>query len=220
SFYPSFLSALNQDVYTGSLRFPGGINAQYYDWRRAIGPQSQRSDNPFGPASGPSSSAVGPDQFGQLLRDTGATGIVTANFATGDAQEAAEFVEYMNGKDGSSYWADLRAKNGHPQPYNIPMWEVGNEEYTTSDSWRAGTLVSLGPGGGGCTARAADCEYIYGGSTSFTNQAVVGYADRTPSAADSTGAASQSFYVAYPSVSPGSQTVYVGGQAWTEVSSL
>jgi alpha-L-arabinofuranosidase len=232
SFYPSFLSALHNEVYTGSLRFPGGINAQYYDWRRAIGPQSQRTDNPFGPASGPSSSTVGPDEFGNLLEKTGATGIVTTNFATGDAQEAAEFVQYMTGRDGSSRWADLRAQNGHPNPYDIPVWEVGNEEYTTGDSWRAGSPVSLGgPGSEGgsssaassassCTADVATCEYIYGGATSFTSQLVVGYADRSASAADSSGDANQSFNVAYPPVSSGSQTIYVGGQAWTEVSSL
>jgi alpha-N-arabinofuranosidase len=220
SFYPSFVDALKTDVYTGSLRFPGGINAEYYDWRRAIGPQSERTENPYGPTQAGSDSTVGPDQFGGLLQLTGATGVVTTNFATGDAQEATEFVEYMNGKAGSGYWADLRVKNGHPAPYNIPEWEVGNEEYTTASSWRAGTLVSLGPGSSSCTADTATCEYIYGGSTSFTNQPVVGYADRTAAASDSTGAASQSFYVAYPSVSPGSQTVYVGGQAWTEVSSL
>jgi alpha-L-arabinofuranosidase len=220
NFYSSFVSALKNEVYTGSLRFPGGINAQYYDWRRAIGPQFQRTDNPFGPTQGPSSSTVGPDEFGELLQKTGATGIVTTNFATGDAQEAAEFVQYMNGKNGSSYWADLRAKNGHPSPYDISVWEVGNEEYTTGDSWRAGILVSLGPGGSNCTADVATCEYIYGGSTSFTNQPVVGYADRTASAADSTGKPGQSFYVAYGPVSSGSQTIDVGGQAWTEVSSL
>lgn len=220
TFYPSFLSALKNEVYTGSLRFPGGINAQYYDWRRAIGPQDKRTDTAYGPSQGASDSTVGPDEFGELLQKTGATGIITTNFATGDAAEAAEFVEYMNGKAGSSYWADLRVKNGHPSPYNIPLWEVGNEEYTTASSWRAGTPVSLGPGGSACTADTATCEYIYGGSTSFTNQPVVGYADRTAAAADSSGEAKQSFYVAYPPVSAGSQTVYVGGQAWTEVSSL
>jgi len=220
SFYPSFLEALKKDVYTGSLRFPGGINAQYYDWRRAVGPQAKRTEAPYGPSQGGSESTVGPDEYGQLLDKTGATGVVTTNFATGDAQEAAEFVEYMNGKNRSSKWADLRAENGHTKPYGIPVWEVGNEEYTAASSWRAGTPVSLGPGGASCTADAATCEYIYGGSTSFTKQAVVGYADRSAAAADSNGQADQSFYAAYAPIAPHSQTVYVDGRAWTEVGSL
>jgi alpha-N-arabinofuranosidase len=220
SFDPSFLKTLHTKVYTGSLRFPGGINAQYYDWRRAIGPQSKRTDNPYGPTSGPSTSAVGPDEFGALLDRTGASGIGTTNFATGDAVEAAEFVQYLTGRNGSSSWADLRARNGHPAPYDVPVWEVGNEEYTTGSSWRAGTPVSLGSGGSACTADVATCQYIYGGSAAFTNQPVVGYTDRSAAAADSTGKAGQSFYVAYPAVAAGSQTVDVGGQAWTAVSSL
>ncbi len=219
SFWPSFLDDLENQVYTGSMRWPGGILAQYYDFRRAIGPQAQRTDNAFGPSSGPSPSTVGPDEFGELLDRTGATGISTVNFATGDPQEAAEFVEYMTGAVGSSDWATQRAQNGHPQPYDVPVWEVGNEEYTTASSWRAGTAVSVG-GGGACTADTATCQYIYGGSDSFTNQRVVGYADRSAAAAASTGDPNQSFYVAYPPVQAGSQTVYVGGQAWTAVSSL
>ncbi len=219
SFWPSFVGALEDQVYAGSIRWPGGILAQYYDFRRAIGPQPQRTDNAFGPSSGPSSSTVGPDEFGELLDRTGAAGISTVNFATGDPQEAEEFVEYMTGAVGSSSWADLRAQNGHPQPYDVPVWEVGNEEYTVASSWRAGAVVTVG-GNGACTSDAATCQYIYGGSDSFTSQRVVGYADRSDAAADSTGDPNQSFYVAYPPVQAGSQTVFVGGQAWTGVDSL
>lgn len=218
SYYPSFLRDLHTSAYVGSLRFPGGITADFYDWERAIGPQSQRTDNPYGPLNGPSPSTVGSDEFGELLDDTGASGVITTNFSTGSAQEAADWVAYMTGRVGSSRWADLRARNGHPQPYNVPMWEVGNEEQSAANSWRAGTPVSVG--GPSTCVGTADCEYIYGGTTSFTKQPVVGYADRSSSAADSTGAAYQSFYVAFPPVSPGSQTIFVGGQQWTEVSSL
>jgi alpha-L-arabinofuranosidase len=64
------------------------------------------------------------------------------------------------------------------------------------------------------------CLYIYGGSTSFTKQAVVGYADRRPGASISTGGPGQSFYVAYPPVVSSSTTVYVGGRVWKKVPSL
>jgi len=218
SFWPSFLGQVRGVVAPGSLRFPGGIAAEAYDWERAIGPQSQRTDNPIGPSNGPSPSTVGPDEFGQLLDLTGASGVITVNFGTGSAQEAADFVSYMTGQVGTSVWADRRASDGHPAPYNVPYWEVGNEEYST-DYWRTGTPVTVNGPPGAC-ADVATCLYIYGGSTSFTDQDVVGYADRTAAAADSSGAAGQSFYVAYPPVSPGSATIDVGGQPWTEVTSL
>ena len=35
-------------------------------------------------------------------------------------------VEYCNYK-GGTYYSDLRAKNGHPAPYGVKIWDLGNE---------------------------------------------------------------------------------------------
>jgi alpha-N-arabinofuranosidase len=40
--------------------------------------------------------------------------------------DAAHWVEYCNGPVGS-YWADKRAEYGHPEPYGIKYWDLGNE---------------------------------------------------------------------------------------------
>jgi alpha-N-arabinofuranosidase len=220
-FLPSFTAQLTSAVGAGSLRFPGGITGQSYQWMRAIGPQSQRSANPVGPSGAPSPSSVGPDEFGQLLDLTGAVGVFDVDFADGSATEAADLVHYMTDAQGTSSWAQQRADNGHPAPYHVPYWEVGNEEQT-ADYWRSGTPVSVGtpPAGANACPDVATCEYIYGGTTAFTGQRVVLAADRRSSAAASTGAAGQSFQVAYPPVVPGSATVDVGGVAWNPVPSL
>src|SRR6516162_6686244 len=42
------------------------------------------------------------------------------------AEEAADWVEYANGSSISKYGA-LRASNGHPEPYRVRYWEIGNE---------------------------------------------------------------------------------------------
>jgi alpha-N-arabinofuranosidase len=218
-FAASFLDQLHGSVYTGSLRFPGGITGESYQWQRAIGPQAGRGDNAVGPANGPSPSTVGPDEFGQLLDRTGATGVMTVNFGTGSADQAAELVQYMTGAPGSSAWADRRVADGHRAPYHVPYWEVGNEEYST-DYWRTGTPVTVGGPTTGCPT-VATCEYIYGGTTHFSDQKVVLAADRRATAAASTGAAAQRLQVAYPPVAPGSAaTIDVGGQSWTQVASL
>ncbi len=221
AFWPSFTSQLTSEVGAGSLRFPGGITAQSYQWMRAIGPQSHRGANPVGPSGGPSPSTVGPDEFGSLLDLTGAEGVVDVDFATGTAAEAADFVHYMTDAQGTSTWAQERAEDGHPAPYDVPYWEIGNEELT-ADYWRSGATVTAGtpPANANACPTVATCEYIYGGTTSFTDQRVVLAADRRSSAAASTGAAGQSFQVAYPPVVSGSATVKVGGVAWTPVSSL
>jgi len=43
-------------------------------------------------------------------------------------KEIADWVEYCNG-DISTPMGKLRAKNGHPKPYNVINWGVGNEVY-------------------------------------------------------------------------------------------
>ena len=41
-------------------------------------------------------------------------------------QDAANEVEYFNGS-ADTRWGSVRAKNGHPEPYHVKYWEVGNE---------------------------------------------------------------------------------------------
>lgn len=49
------------------------------------------------------------------------------------ADEAADWVKYTNApNDGSNPrggvdWAAVRAANGHPEPYRVKFWELGNE---------------------------------------------------------------------------------------------
>jgi alpha-N-arabinofuranosidase len=56
------------------------------------------------------------------------------NMGTGTMQDAADWVEYCNGTMNTA-WANLRRKNGHPEPYNVKYWGLGNEIY---GSWQAG----------------------------------------------------------------------------------
>ena len=50
----------------------------------------------------------------------------------GNAQDAADLIEYLNAQVGTNPnggidWAKVRADNGHPQPYNVRYFEIGNE---------------------------------------------------------------------------------------------
>ena len=40
----------------------------------------------------------------------------------------SKWIEYLN-FDGESPMAALRKQNGHPQPYNVKYWGVGNESW-------------------------------------------------------------------------------------------
>ena len=52
------------------------------------------------------------------------------NFGTGTLDEALAWVEYCNGTK-NTYYANLRRKNGHEEPYNIKYWALGNEVRTS-----------------------------------------------------------------------------------------
>ena len=218
--FPLFVRRFN---YAGisAVRYPGGRTANNYHWRRAIGPVEGREghvDSAFGRQtihSKPLSSEFGPDEFGRFLEATGAEGNVVVNFPTGTALEAANWVEYMNAPAGSNpnggvAWAAERAENGHPDPYGVKYWEVGNELGGEKTFW-------LGPG---VTDQERASSYIFGGRTRFERQPVVSFTDYSSTGALSNGKPSQTFYVRFPPLLPGSATVYVAGEPWDLVRDL
>jgi len=76
----------------------------------------------------PEPSDFGTDEFVQFCRNLGAEPSLTVNVEGRGAtpEEAAAWVEYCNGPATSKYGA-MRAANGHPAPYRVKYWEVGNE---------------------------------------------------------------------------------------------
>lgn len=200
-----------------ALRFPGGTIANRFHWARAIGPQAQRGCQTHGSTGSgePLDSDYGPDEHARFAEQVGATDDIVVNFATGTPQEAADWVEYMNtpvgqNPDGGVAWAELRARNGHPAPYHVGWWEVGNEMDSLGQSYW------MGPG----SVQDRAHKYAFGGSTTFTAQPMGVGCDQRSTANTSTGAAGQRFEVYYPPVVEDSQTVFVDGEAWTQVPSL
>ena len=110
---------------------------------------------------------LGPDQLMNVLANTtnGALPMMLINLEAGTIQEAANFVAYMNyPADPSSplglvdsapvHWANLRASNGHPAPYGVRYWELGNEEYAIASL----SLKDYGT----CTTQKKDSAQLYG----------------------------------------------------------
>ena len=71
---------------------------------------------------------IGTDEFVAFCRRVGAEPSITVNVEGrgATAEEAAAWVEYCNGAATSRYGA-MRAANGHPEPYAVKYWELGNE---------------------------------------------------------------------------------------------
>jgi alpha-N-arabinofuranosidase len=218
--YPLFVERFEHAGFT-EVRFPGGRTANNYHWQRAIGPLADRGlhvDAAFGriPAySEPLTNEFGIDEFGRFLEETGSNGTMVANFTTGSADEAANWVEYMNtpvGENprGGKAWAELRSEHGHPEPYGVTHWEVGNELAGAKTFWL----------GDDATEQEKVDKYVFGGSTFFERDRAVGDVDYSADASLSTGEPDQRFSVRFPPIDRGTDEVYVGEEVWARVDSL
>jgi len=111
------------------IRWPGGNMAQDYHWRWGTGPRDQRPLwTNLSWKNEPEPGDIGTDEYVDLCRRVGALPSITVNVEGrgATAEEAAEWVEYCNGGPTTRQGA-LRAANGHPQPYGVQLWELGNE---------------------------------------------------------------------------------------------
>lgn len=113
----------------GIIRYPGGCFADLpaSKWFNGIGPIDQRNSPNYDWAYFPQRLDFGTDEFIQFCKLIGAEPHIVVNFGSGTPQEAANWVEYCNG-DINTFYGRMRADNGHPKPYNVKYWEVGNEQ--------------------------------------------------------------------------------------------
>jgi alpha-N-arabinofuranosidase len=125
----SDVEALVAALHPAFIRWPGGNVAQDYHWSWGVGPRDRRpvwvnlSWN-----KEPEPGDFGTDEFVGFCRRVGAEPSITVNVEGrgATAEEAAAWVEYCNGPATSRYGA-MRAGNGHPEPYKVRYWELGNE---------------------------------------------------------------------------------------------
>ncbi|MGM9593564.1 MAG: alpha-N-arabinofuranosidase [Candidatus Onthomonas sp.] len=111
------------------LRWPGGCFAEEYNWRDGIGPKSERKtivNNIWGGVT--EDNSFGTHEYMELCRQLGCKTYVNGSVSYATPRETGEWVEYMT-FDGISPMADLRAANGHPQPWRVDYFGVGNENW-------------------------------------------------------------------------------------------
>jgi alpha-N-arabinofuranosidase len=126
-FRPEVIAVLKQ-LRFGVLRFPGGNFVSAYEWRYGVGPIDKRPPifDPIWRALQPND--VGTDEFLTLCKLLGVDPYITVNAGLGDAWSARELVEYTNGA-ATTPMGRWRAQNGHPAPYNVKLWGIGNEPW-------------------------------------------------------------------------------------------
>ena len=120
---PDVVAALKA-MHPGIIRF-GGSTTEAYEWDRAVGPWDDRPTftTVWG---GWEENFVGIDEFVRLCEYIGAEPLICVRWTGKRPEDAAAEVEYANGS-AQTRWGALRAKNGHPAPYHVKYWQIGNE---------------------------------------------------------------------------------------------
>jgi alpha-N-arabinofuranosidase len=108
------------------LRWPGGNFVSNYHWQDGIGPAEKRPTLPNDAWGRVETNLFGTDEFIAYCRAVGCEPMICINAGSGTPAEAARWVQYCNGAVDTPM-GGLRAANGHPEPYNVRHWEIGNE---------------------------------------------------------------------------------------------
>ena len=223
-----------------TYRFPGGSEGNLYQWKRAIGPVDQRIPNVSGNSRKPRTNEFGSDEFGRLLESGSFNqGIIMVAYAYEKPEDAADWVEYMNCKvgqnpNGGIDWAAVRAKNGHPEPYNIRYWEIGNEVYGNWElNW--GSYPEEGDAArgsanvehdeisnmGGTLPFGNASRYIFGGTKPFRRQRASTLTSWRDEHCQTSREKGQTFYAKFPPVVESDPfRLVIEEQEWTRVKSL
>ena len=112
-----------------SLRWPGGCFADEYHWRDGIGPRDQRPrmvNTNWGGTT--EDNSFGTHEFLELCSLLGTEPYMAANVGSGTVEEMSKWIEYTNSNSTSTV-AEMRKKNGHPDPYKVTFWGIGNESW-------------------------------------------------------------------------------------------
>jgi alpha-L-arabinofuranosidase len=125
------------------FRFPGGCwvegdnLSRMYNWKKTVGSVDVRIPlhNIWGYEA---THGIGYHEYLQMAEDLGAEPLFCINVGMSHrentpmdlmgqwVQDALDAIEYANGPT-NSVWGGLRARNGHPAPFNLKYLEIGNE---------------------------------------------------------------------------------------------
>jgi hypothetical protein len=130
----------------------GGCFCSYYRWKEGVGPRNERKPMLNLCWGGVETNQVGTHEFVDFCRQVGADPLLSVNFESdgrkhwarspkgdvrsGGPEEAAEWVRYCNATDDAQ-----RRKHGRAEPYNVRLWQIGNETSYDGDGFDSETAA-------------------------------------------------------------------------------
>lgn len=112
-----------------NLRWPGGCFADEYQWRDGVGKPADRPitiNSHWGGVT--EDNSFGTHEFLELCKLLECEPYISANVGSGTPEQMRDWVEYLN-FSGKSTLTQQRAENGHPDPYGVSFWGIGNESW-------------------------------------------------------------------------------------------
>ena len=149
------LAEMLYNLHPKFVRFPGGCFVEgqespdnAFHWEKTIGPIEQREGHKNVNWGYRTTDGIGFDEYLQMAEDLGAKPLYVVNVGLWHGgktpvdsiqpwiDETLNALEYANGDINTKYGA-LRAKNGHPAPYNIEYLEIGNENNQPNPAYQS-----------------------------------------------------------------------------------
>lgn len=128
---------ITKKIGPGLIRW-GGCFSSYYRWKEAVGPRTSRVPMYNILWRGLETNQIGTHEFVDFCRRVKAQPFYCVNFESDGREhwsklpgygvrsagpkEAAEWVDYCNNPDNAD-----RRKNGAKEPFNLKLWQLGNE---------------------------------------------------------------------------------------------
>ena len=142
-FHPNLLRVV-AELKPKTLRWPGGVFVQSYQWKDGIGPQHTRRVNRYDVWDDRDINCFGIDEFLSLCQMVRAEPVIVLNVGGRDEdestllQDALDLVQYCNGPNDSE-WGQKRSQNGRDDSYGVKYWELGD----TGDHWNMADYIDL-----------------------------------------------------------------------------
>ncbi|MBB6731572.1 alpha-L-arabinofuranosidase C-terminal domain-containing protein [Cohnella zeiphila] len=128
---------MTRPLNAGMMRLAGNYISAYH-WEYGVGPVLERPILYNEAWGGWANKYFGTDEFIAFCQELGVEPLICVNDGSGTPEEAARWIEYCNGGPDTPMGAK-RAANGHPEPYRVRYWEIGNEVW---GQWQVGTCTA------------------------------------------------------------------------------
>ena len=242
---PKFVDLYKQ-VGFGSIRYPGGTISNLFNWKETIGPKETRTKQIHGFYDNPNQSGIAPNfgltEIANFADDANSEIVYVYGMGRGSSLDASDLIEYLNAEVGTNPnggidWAQVRADNGHKEPYNIKYFEIGNQPQQGSngngdDTWSQGYWMDY--------TGANEKSYVEGATVNIQNQIAVKWDDWNRRASVTDSSKNQVRYMKYANANPKKyennvisnddnfvaiiedsvSNVSVGGESWQIVKNL